>query len=749
MAGPSAVTVTRTASKLLALNSRPLLKVGVIGIFDRGRLGTAPECASWGAFTDECGAFSSAATLAPLAVKTLFEEAKGEGVGSASSVVVYPVRVVHSSTPADIASKTSVAASATLQTASLAETAASVTGSVVGPFSLSNGLTLIINVDGAGNTTATFNATAASRTSTTGTYNLTNGQTLTFSINGGTVRTATFLTANFVDITAATPQEVVNVLNATIATYDMGGVASVSANAVKITSNRLGTGSAVNVTGGTANSALSFTTGSVSGTGDAVDASAVTVAELATLIEGDISGLTVTNVGGAVKIASDTTGTSSTIVVSASSTMETILGLDTATHTGTDAGAVDTLQVDAVSDGAWANSYSVKVAAPSNGVAGNFNLQVLKGSVVYEAYTNLSMTDTDANYVETVVNVGAGSQPASKLIRVTDLDADVVSPDDIPATGTTALNAGTAGANGLTSLADADYVGGLTSGKTAGLSCFDRIQDLDVIIAPDRSTASFINSLITYNNTRARPAFLVFEPPSSQSIAQIRAFVRTTAALIGSTDRAAIYYPQTKIDNPDKTVFGNDATVVAPNSGQVAGLYARVSAAKDFGAFTSPAGTPLKLRTARALVNTDIEDPTNRGLVFDDRINPLMTDPIGGGIYVDGARTLNESGAFPYVGESRGATFVEIQVGNALDAIRHKNNTPALRSAVKTEVETFLRVGVTAKAFASEVEKEAFEVDTSDALNPTSEQAAGRLNVGVGLATAKPSEFVRLNIAQK
>ncbi len=746
MAGPSAVITTRSASKLLALNARPLLKVGVIGVFERGRLGTAPECASWGAFTDECGTFSSSAQAAPLAVKTLFEEAKGEGVGAASTVVVYPVRVVHSSSPANIATKTSTAASATLQTAALAETAASVTGSVVGPFSLSNGLTLIIDVDGAGNDTATFNATAASRTSTTGTYNLTTGQTLTFSINGGTVRTATFLTANFVDITAATPQEVVNVLNATIATYDMGGVASVSANAVKITSNRLGTGSAVNVTGGTANGALSFTTGSVSGTGDAVDASAVTADELKTLIEGDISGLTVSNVGGAVKITSDTTGTSSSVVVSASSTMETILGLDTATHTGTDAGAVDTLQVDAVSDGAWANSYSVKVAAPSNGVSGNFNLQVLKGSVVVESFVNLSMTDTDTNYVESVVNSGAGSQLASKLIRATDLDADVDSPDDIPATGTTVL---TGGANGLTSLADADYVGGLTSGKTAGLSCFDRIADLDVIIAPDRATASFLNSLITYNNGRARPAFLVLEPPSSQTIAQIRTFVRTTAALIGSTDRAATYYPQTKVDNPDKTVFGNDATVVAPVSGQLAGLYARVSAAKDFGAFTSPAGTPLKLRTARALVNTDIEDPTNRGLVFDDRINPLMTDPVGGGIYVDGARTLSETGAFPFVGESRGATFVEIQIGNALDAIRHKNNTPALRSAVKTEVETFLRVGVTAKAFASEVERDAIEVDTSDALNPTSEQAAGRLNVKVGLATAKPAEFVYLNISQK
>lgn len=749
MAGPSAVITSRATGRLLALDARPLTKVGVLAVFEKGRTGAAVECPSWGAFQDEFGLYTASAQAGPLAVKTLFEEAKGEGVGAASSVVVHGVRVVHSSTPANIASKTSVAASVALATASLAETAASVTGTVVGPFTLTNGLTLVVDIDGAGDDTATFNATAASRTSTTGTFNLTNGQTLTFSINGGTVRTATFLTANFVDITAATPQEVVNVLNAKIAEFDMGGLATVDTNAVKITSNRLGTGSAVNVTGGTANGALSFTTGSVSGTGDAVNAAAVTAAELKTLIEGDIAGVTVTDVGGAVKLTSDTTGASSSVQVNASSTMETILGLDTAEHVGTAAGAVDTLQVTAVSDGAWANSFTITIAAASNGVSGNFNLVVKKGAITQETYVNLSMTDADANYVETVINQGVGNQPASKYIRVTDLDATVTSPGDLPATGTFDLDGDTAGADGLTSLADADYVGGITAGKAAGLSCFDVLDDLDVIIAPDRATASFVNSLITYNNTRQRPAFLILEPPSSQSIAQIRAHVRTTAALIGTTDRAAMYYPQTYVDNPDTAIFGNAATVVAPNSGQVAGLYARVGAAKDFGAFTNPAGTSLKLRTARSLVTNDILDPTNRGLVFDDRINPITADLKQGGIYVDGARTLHALGSFPFVGESRGITFLEIQCGSALDAQRHENNTPALRAAIKSEIETFLRRGIQAKAYASEVEAEAFEVDASDALNPLSEQAAGRLRVKVGIATAKPAEFIYVEFGPK
>lgn len=531
MSGVSQVAVNRVASRLLALNARPAVKIGVIGIFEKGTIGRAVECASWQAFQDEFGWFTSSAQAAPLAVKTLFEEAKADAPGAAAPVIVYGVRVVRSSTPADISTKTSVAASVTL-------------------------------VDRAG-----------------------------------------------------TP--------------------------------------------------------------------------------------------------------------------------------------LDTLQVDAITDGAWANAFTIVVAAASNGASNNFNLSVRKGSVTLEAYTNLSMLDSDPNYVETVINQGVGSQPASKYIRVTDLDSATASPNDMPATGTFDLDGDTAGADGLSSLADADYVGGLTSNKTAGLSCFNRLPDLDIIIAPDRATSSFVNSLITHNNTRQRPAFLVLELPSGQTIAQIRTFVRSTAALIGSTERAAVYYPRPKVENPDKSIFGNGATVVAPCSGAIAGLYARVAAAKDFGAFTSPAGKPLKLRTALALETLDIEDPTNRGLVFDDQINPLTTDTDVGGIYVDGARTLNPNGAFPFVGESRGITFLEIQVGNALDPQRHKNNTAALRSALKSEIEAFLRRGLPAGAYATDVEKDAFAVDASDALNPVSEQGAGRLRIKVGAATAKPAEFIFLDFGPK
>ena len=76
------------------------------------------------------------------------------------------------------------------------------------------------------------------------------------------VPTVTFLTADFGDIANATPEEVAAVINAAI---DGGGKALVLGGVLTLASDTEGTGSSVEVTGGTANAALAFSAGIVSG----------------------------------------------------------------------------------------------------------------------------------------------------------------------------------------------------------------------------------------------------------------------------------------------------------------------------------------------------------------------------------------------------------------------------------------------------------------------------------------------------
>jgi phage tail-like protein len=101
------------------------------------------------------------------------------------------------------------------------------------------------------------------------TYSLADSQTLLVEVDGGGAQTITFLLADFLDITAATAEEVAIVISAQIT----GAEASVDLASGKITIRTLtqGTSGSVQITGGTANPALGFSTSLFSGTADGID----------------------------------------------------------------------------------------------------------------------------------------------------------------------------------------------------------------------------------------------------------------------------------------------------------------------------------------------------------------------------------------------------------------------------------------------------------------------------------------------
>jgi hypothetical protein len=93
-------------------------------------------------------------------------------------------------------------------------------------------------------------------------YALVNGQTLTVKVDGGAVQTATFNTGDFVAIGAALAAEIAVVINADIT----GQLATDAGGKVRIeSSNGDGATSSIEVTGGTANAAIGFSTTEVAG----------------------------------------------------------------------------------------------------------------------------------------------------------------------------------------------------------------------------------------------------------------------------------------------------------------------------------------------------------------------------------------------------------------------------------------------------------------------------------------------------
>ena len=212
-----------------------------VGVAERGPIGVATVVTSWPDYQSKFGYLTANAKDLPNAVKAYFD-----GGGARAHVT----RVVHYADPSVASSKTSAAATGNIVTAALAATAAIVLGTIAGPWSLADGDTLSFDVDGGGSDVATFNAAAASEESAnTATYDLADSLTLTVKVDQGAVQTITFLTAEFADITNATALEVAAVINAKIS----GASATVTSGGTKITitSDKLGTGSYVEITGGT------------------------------------------------------------------------------------------------------------------------------------------------------------------------------------------------------------------------------------------------------------------------------------------------------------------------------------------------------------------------------------------------------------------------------------------------------------------------------------------------------------------
>ncbi len=652
-------------------------------------------------------------------------------------------RVVHHTDATDPLTKISAAATLNLQTAVAAATAGSVTSTNAEPFALVSGDDLDIDIDGGGPSTATFTGTAATITATNvETYVLTDGWTLLVEINNGGVQTVTFNTAEFVNIAAATALEVAAVMNAELTDCQV----DTTGGAPRITSDLEGTGAEIDVSGGTANGALGFSTTPVTGGGNVANRAAVTGAETKTIVESAVADSLVTvESGGEVTISAtgNPPGPTSSVQVAASSTADDEYGFDNATHSGTSGAAVNTLQVDAKTDGAFGNTLTTTVAAATSGDADEFNFQILKGGIIVETWENASMTDADPNYVETILN---HPTQGSLYVTVLDLDAAVTSPGDLPDAGT--FGPLTGGDDGLTGIADTDFVGGTGVNGNVGLRTFDPDTDIDVLVVPDRATSTVHNAMLTYSDiTREGLIFSVLDPPAGLTTQGMATYVKTTAALFNASENAAIYWPRVKVANPNKPVYGNDDLLVVPPSGHMTGVYARTDASKVGGVFEQPAGTDAAFlpKGVEGFENDEVLDIRNREILFPLNINPISKED-GTQIFIDGARNLDITGNWPSIGQRRGVMFVEKRLRPGLAFLRHRNTRPRLYNDGKLSVQAFLLSLTEAGAFKSKDPNLAFSVDFGPALNTPSVAASRQVKARVGLATSSPAEFINVLI---
>lgn len=728
----SKVVIVEEPPSIRNLPPIPTGLASFVGIAQRGPIGQATFVTSFEEYRNIFGSYDANADMT-LSLEDFFRN------GGRSAFII---RTVHYTDITNPATLTAVKSSVTiLDRGGVA--APAVVQSFAETFHLDPGDHVDVDFDNGGTQVATIAATPGGLECVTAqNYNLVGGETLTLRINGGFLQTVTFQAGDFAVPGAATADEVAAAINAGI----VGGqsIATTGATKVSIFSDRLGTGSSVQITGGTANAGiLNFATTLQSGTGNVVDTLFVTATEIAAIITalppsgGGTAGVS----AGKVVLTSGATGAAAKIeIVGTTSTREPVF--TTGTTFGSDAGTSNTLKIEGKTEGVFGDNLKSTISAPTSGEADEFNLTILEGGIAVEVFPNLSMTDTDDNYVETLVN---DASTGSRLVTATDLDSPASTPNDLPALGTYTL---TGGNDGLTSLADTDFIGN-SAGKT-GMNALDVVQDVAIgPIVPNRCTSAVQNAQIAYAEvTRSGSMFVPLGPPAGSDKAAIVTYISITAALEESSEFGAFYWPRVKIINPSEAVYGKVPQLTVDPVGVIAGVYARTDGAFPGGVYRAPAGIEFGRMIGVVDFETDevLEEPV-RDFIAAHRINPLTSFP-GAPRFIDGHDTLKSSGNWPTVPERRGVIFIEQTTKRGMEVFRHGPNDDIARSELGRTITAFLLTQLRLRAFRSLDPAKAFKVDSSEAVNPPSDQLTGKLNAKISLATNRPVKWIVLTFSQ-
>ncbi len=293
-----------------------------------------------------------------------------------------------------------------------------------------------------------------------------------------------------------------------------------------------------------------------------------------------------------------------------------------------------------------------------------------------------------------------------------------------------------------TSTTFSDYQDNSLALPQRGLAGLESIDDISIVAAPGASTGwipggtntdtaqAINNSVITHcENMGYRVAALDTPPGLLPDDALAFRNLR-------SSNYASIYYPWVTIPNP------SDGTrLEVPPSGYMAGIWARSDA--NFGVIKAPANEPVRSAI-------DFETRLNKAqqeLLNPEGVNCLRYFP-GPGFLVWGARTISDDPEWKYLSMRRYFNYLEKSIDEGTQWVVFEVNGPALWDAVRHTVEGFLLNEWKSGALLGAKPEQGFYVKCDASTMTQDDLDNGRLICIIGVAAAKPAEFVIFRISQ-
>ena len=284
-----------------------------------------------------------------------------------------------------------------------------------------------------------------------------------------------------------------------------------------------------------------------------------------------------------------------------------------------------------------------------------------------------------------------------------------------------------------------NVAGGAGPGSTAFhdalLACFadggpvDAIDRFDLLCVPGEADPATQAALQA--QCAARRAFYIADCAADATVATLAA--GPDPLVLGpDASHAALYAPWVVPTGGDRSF---------PPSGFVAGIYARIDAAR--GVWHAPAGADATLSGAGTLavpIDARFGDTLN-----DAEINGLRARP-DGSLVVWGARTLGGDASCRYVPVRRSLLFVESSLAEGLAWTVFEPNVESLWARVRQLVSDFLANLWRAGAFAGTKPEQSWFVQCDRSTMAQADLDAGRLIVEVGVAPLRPAEFLVIRL---
>lgn len=267
-------------------------------------------------------------------------------------------------------------------------------------------------------------------------------------------------------------------------------------------------------------------------------------------------------------------------------------------------------------------------------------------------------------------------------------------------------------------------------GKKTGLYLFDAVPDIALIAAPGVTDPAAQDAILSHCE-RNRFRFAVLDSPETLEKGI------DTMPMPRDSVMGAYYFPWIQMYD-----MVADQNVYAPPSGGMCGIYSRVDGTR--GVHKAPANEIFRTALGLKYNLTDAEQE----LLNPKGINCIRQFP-GRGIRAWGARTISSNPEWRYVNVRRLFCMVEQAIQNGTNWVVFEPNTRDLWKKITRNLTSFLLNIWKSGALFGDSPEEAFYVRCDDELNPPESIDAGYVVVELGLAPAKPAEFVVFRVSQK